>query len=85
MAVASMVLGILALVFAIVGGGVSWLGIVIGIIGIILAAVARKNGPSGMATAGLVMSIIGTSLALVFWLACIACVAGAESALDSLI
>lgn len=85
MAVASMVLGILALVIAVFGGTISWLGIVLGIIGVILAAIAKKKTPSGMATAGLVLSIIALSLAFVFWLACAACIAGTGSALESLL
>ncbi len=85
MAVASMILGIVALVVAVFGGVFNWIGILIGIIGIVLGALAKKNTPSGMATAGIVMSIIATSLALVFWLACAACVAGTESALASLL
>lgn len=85
MAVASMVLGIVALVIAIFGGAISWVGIIVGIIGVVLGALAKKKQPSGMATAGLVMSIIALALAFVFWLACAACIAGTESALESLI
>lgn len=85
MAVASMILGIIALVVAVFGGAFNWLGILIGVIGIVLGAVAKKTNPSGMATAGIVMSIIAASLALLFWLACAACVAGTESALEGLI
>ena len=83
MAVASMVLGIVALVFTIFGAAP--VGVITGIVGIALAAIAKKNAPSGMATAGLVMSIIAVSLALVFWIACAACAAGAEDFLDSLL
>lgn len=85
MGVASMVLGIVALAFAVFGGAASWLGVIIGIVGIILAAIAKKNAPSGVATAGLVMSIIAAALGLVFWLACAACVAGTGAAIESLI
>ena len=83
MAVASLVLGIIALVVAIFGGFYSWIGIVAGVIGIVLAAVAKKKAPSGVATAGLVLSIIAAALSLVLWLACAACVSAASSAIES--
>lgn len=78
MGVASLVLGIISLVWSLFAG--TWISALIGIIGIILGAVARKQAPSGVATAGLVLSIIGTILSLVFWIACLAC-AGAASSL----
>lgn len=54
--VISLIMGILSLVFCCC----SIIGIIPGIIGIILASKAKKNGePGGMATAGLVCSIIG--------------------------
>lgn len=74
MAVASLVLGILSILAAILPFVPSWLGAIFGIIGIILGALARKNAAkSGLATAGLVLSIIGTILCLSFWIACAAC------------
>ena len=73
MAVASLVLGILAIVFSFFGG-VNLLGAVMGIIGIILGALSRKDeSKKGMGTAGLVCSIIGTILCLIFYIACAAC------------
>jgi hypothetical protein len=84
MAIAGLVLGILSLV----GGSIPvanafpmWL---FGIVGIILSAIARKKEKSGIATAGLVLSIIGTILSFIFFLACVACVAVAGSSLLSL-
>lgn len=54
--VISLIMGILSLVFCCC----SIIGIIPGIIGIILASKAKKNGePGGMATAGLVCSIVG--------------------------
>ncbi len=83
MAVASLVLGILSLVAAILPFLPSWLGAVLGIIGIILGALARKDSEkAGMATAGMVLSIIGTVLCLIFWVACAACVGSLGSALS---
>ena len=78
MGVASLVLGIIALVWSLFGG--TFLSALVGIIGIILGAVAKKQAPSGVATAGLVLSIIGTILSLLFVIACVAC-AGALAAL----
>lgn len=85
MAIASLVLGIVSLVFAVLIPGFQILASPVGIVGIILGAIARKNlaeqnQPTGTATAGLVMSIIGTILGLLLWLACVACV-GALSTL----
>jgi len=81
MGIASLVLGIVSLVFAVLIPGFQILAAPIGIVGIILGAIARKNlsaanQPTGAATAGLVMSIIGTILGAILWLACVACVGG---------
>ncbi|MDO5479589.1 MAG: DUF4190 domain-containing protein [Clostridia bacterium] len=73
MAVASLVLGICALAFPFIGLGP--ISIILGIIGIILGALGKKNvEKQGMATAGIVMSIIAVALGIIFWLACAACV-----------
>ena len=78
MAVASLVLGICALVFPFIGLG--WLSVLIGIVGTILGALGRKNAEKkGMATAGMVMSIIAVILGLIMWIACAACVGGIAS------
>lgn len=75
MAVASLVLGIISIVFSFFGG-VNLLGGILGIIGIILGALSRKDeAKKGMGTAGLVCSIIGTILCLIFYIACVACLA----------
>ena len=80
MAVAGLVLGILS----IIGGSIPitatfpmWL---FGLVGIIISAIARKNQPSGIATAGLVLSIIGFILSLVTFIACLVCAGAAASA-----
>lgn len=77
MAVASMVLGIIALVMTFFMGGMGWIATIVGIIGIILGALAKKKSPEkkGMATAGLVMSIIAVATSLIVWIACISCAA----------
>ena len=75
MAVASLVLGICALVFPFIGLG--WLSMLLGIVGIILGALGKKNPEKkGMATAGIVMSIIAVALGLISWIACVACMGG---------
>lgn len=74
MGVASLVLGIIAIVGACFFSAIDWLFAILGIIGIILGAVGKKSNAK-CATAGLVCSIIGTVLALIFYIACVACAA----------
>ncbi|SDL40221.1 hypothetical protein SAMN04487759_11733 [Kandleria vitulina] len=84
MAVASLVLGIIAIVIGLFTTGLlGWLGAIIGIVGIILGVLARKNNPSGIATAGFVCSIIGTVISLLFYLACVACLGAGAAATSS--
>ena len=85
MAVAGLILGILSLVGGSIPGVNAFPLWLFGIVGIILSAVARTKAqkagqPTGMATAGLVLSIIGTVFALILWIACIACVGAAVGA-----
>ena len=87
-AIASLVLGIIAVVFAWFGYG-AIVSIVLGIVGIILGIQAKKSmpeGQTGMATAGLVLSIIGLVLSVIMFVACVACVGciGAAGMLDSI-
>ena len=77
MAVAGLIFGILSLV----GGSIPvvntfpmWL---LGIVGIIISSIARKKEKSVIATVGLILSIIGTALALSIWVACLTCVGAA--------
>lgn len=85
MAIASLVLGIVGIIFSIFTG---WIGLILGLVGIILGAVfmnqAKKTGqPTGMAVAGLVLSIIAVIIAVLV-IACAVCVvASAESALEA--
>ena len=76
MGIASLVLGIISVVWACLGG--TWLSAIVGLIGIILGAVGKKNNAS-CAVAGLVLSVIGTALSLLFYIACVACVGGLAS------
>lgn len=79
MGVASLVLGIIAIVISIFFAGFNWLGAVLGIVGIVLGALGRKGEKRGAATAGLVLSIIAFALGLITWIACAACVGGIAS------
>lgn len=80
MAVASLVLGICSIVFDFI---LWWLGLILGIVGLILAILARKQNPAdGKATGGLVCSIIGLALGLVMLAACVACVGALNGARD---
>ena len=88
MAVAGLVLGILSLVGGSIPGANAFPMWLFGIVGIILSAIARSKAkqagqPTSMATAGLVLSVIGTVLSFIFFLACAVCVAGAASALSN--
>ena len=83
MAVASLVLGIISLVIALFFSAFGWLGAILGILGIVFAALARKKQKTGIATAGLVLSIIGTILGLLLYIACVACVGGLAGALNA--
>jgi len=73
MAVASLVLGIISVICAILPG-FFYIGTVVSIIGIILGVIAKKQNSenSGMASAGLTLSIIGLVFGTFFWVACTA-------------
>lgn len=73
MGIAALVLGIISVVIAAVFSWAGWIGVILGIIGIILGALGKKSGAK-CATGGLVLSIIGTSMAVLLWLACAACI-----------
>ncbi|QSX05798.1 hypothetical protein JYG23_14205 [Sedimentibacter sp. zth1] len=81
-AIASLVLGIISCVF-VFSGPASFLGVILGIIGIILGVQAKKEEPSGMAIAGLVLSIIAVAICAISFLSCVACV-GAGAVASSL-
>lgn len=77
MAVASLVLGIIALVISIFSGGsLGVVGIICGVLGFIFGIVGRKDeAKKGLATAGVVCSLIGLLLGLILMIACVGCAA----------
>ncbi len=86
MAVASLVLGILGLVFSFFSLGIlGFLGIILGILGIIFGALARsKTENRGIATAGFVISIICVALNVVVLVACVGIFAAAGTAVTNM-
>jgi len=84
MAIAGLVLGILAAVGGFVPG-LSYVAWLLAVIGIILSAIALRNGyePRGLAIAGLVLSIVGLVVALA-GLICLIAFAGALASAGSM-
>ena len=82
MAIAALVVGIAAMVFAFTLG-LNLLAPILGIAGIILAVAARKEEKSPASTAGLILSIIGLVLGLLSWMVCALCTAGWQKVLDN--
>lgn len=74
-AIASLILGLVSFGFAWFGYG-ALISIITGIIGIILGVKANKIQQTGMATAGIVLSIIGIVLSIIVFVACVLCVGG---------
>ena len=82
-ATASMVLGIIGVVFWFFGYG-ALVSVVLGIIGLVLAGSAKKAGNvSGVRTAGFVLSLISLIGGAIFFVACVAC-AGAIGAIGAI-
>ena len=78
MAQASLVLGILSLIFTILPAPLGILGFILAIAGVVTGALGRKNQPEyyNTATAGLVLSAAAIILRLIVFIACSACVIG---------
>ena len=75
-AIASLVLGIVSVVFSFI---LVWIGLVTCVVAIVLAVKGRKiEAKKGMATAGLVLGIVGTALSGLFAI-CALCVIGTAS------
>ncbi len=84
MAIASLVLGIVSVALCWLG---YWaiLALACGVVGIILAVKGRKsNVQKGLATAGLVLSIIGTALSGILFVCVICAAATVTSAINSI-
>ncbi len=78
MAIASLVLGIISLVLSFCGLGI--ISVFTAIVGIVLGTLGRKDPEKkGMATAGLICSIIALVLGIVVWVACAAIIGGAAA------
>jgi hypothetical protein len=84
MAVAALVLGIIGTLFSL-----NWLTVWVGgpmaIIALVLGILARKQlaaegKPTGMATAGMVLGIVGTTVALLIFAVCASCAAAVGTA-----
>lgn len=84
MGVAALVCGIISLVIGVFSAGsLGWLGAILAVLGIIFGALGRKNiEKKGLATAGLVCSIVGLVFCLITYIACAACIGGAASLLS---
>jgi uncharacterized membrane protein YeaQ/YmgE (transglycosylase-associated protein family) len=81
MAIGALVCGIVGIVLGWFPG-INYVALVLAILGIVLGAIARKNSPAekkGLATAGLVLGIIGTVCAGIGVIACSLCAAGASA------
>ena len=82
LAITGLILGIAACVCCWAGYG-AIAGIVCGIVGLILSINAKKSytaigQKSGMATAGLILSIIGLILSVIMLIACVICIGAAN-------
>ena len=88
MSIAGLVLGIISAI----GGwipGLNYFAWALGILGIVLSVIGRSKAvkesqPTGTATAGLVLSIIGTAISVIGAICTLVCVGAATSALGEL-
>jgi hypothetical protein len=74
---ASLVLGILGLIFSLIPG-LFMIGVPLALVGLILGVVGRKQSvtegqPTGMGTAGIVLGIIGLVIGVSMWVLCSMC------------
>ncbi len=80
-AVASLVLGIVSVV-CVFFGSAAFLGIILGVVGLILGINAKKEAPSSMATAGIILSIVAIAACAIVFIACVACIGFFSSAAE---
>ncbi len=71
MAVASLIWGMISLIIGVLlGWCIGWLGILLAVLGIVFGALGRRKPlHTGMATAGLVMSVIALAFSVFEWIA----------------
>ena len=71
MGIASLIIGIVALVLSFFGIITFWPALILGIGGIVLGALGKKK--SGAGTAGMIISIIAVAICLIWFIACGGC------------
>lgn len=82
LAIASMICGIASLATCYAGRG-AITAVIVGIVGIILSSVAKKQGYTGkFATLGLIFSIIGIAVGAIVFISCLACYNAFDKAVD---
>lgn len=78
MAIAGLVLGIVSLGMVFTGISPAWFltygGLAVAIVGLVLSVIAGKKKPSGIATAGVIIGIAAVVLNGIFGVACGVCV-----------
>lgn len=67
MGMASLIFGVLSAMTGFLLAGFGWAGPILGIIGILLGAIAKNNGEGGIATIGMIASGIGIALTVLQW------------------
>lgn len=87
LAIAGLIFGIAACVCCWAGYG-AIAGIVCGIVGLILSIKAKKSyteigQKSGMATIGMVLSIVGLALSVIMLIACVICAAAVSTGIQN--
>jgi hypothetical protein len=85
MAIAALVCGIIGIVLGWFPG-INYVALVLAILGIVLGVISRKSASpdkKGLATAGLVLGIIGTVCAGIGVIACSICAAAGSSVLNA--
>ncbi len=79
--IVSLILGIVSIVFCFINPIIA---LICGIVGLILGVMARKRLPSGMATAGFILSLIGLIISVIMFIAVAACLGTALVGLGAL-
>lgn len=83
MAVGSLVLGIVSLLMAFIIPGTKTIGAIVGLVGIVLGVSGRKDPEKhGLATAGMVCSIVGFIVCIISVIACAGVAGGIASMLN---